>query len=119
MSSRSQSIPILLNLAAAFLGAVGQYLYKVGARDLGRVPLPRNFALWGGMLLFCGVMVLFVAAFRLGGRLSVVYPAYATTFLWATLIAVRVEREPLTPGQILGIGLVILGVSLVAVSARA
>lgn len=31
-------------------------------------------------------MVLFVAAFKKGGELSVLYPIYATTFIWAALI---------------------------------
>jgi hypothetical protein len=32
-------------------------------------------------------MALFVAAFKRGGALSVLYPVYATTFIWAAVIA--------------------------------
>lgn len=109
-----QLIPILLNLAAAVLGAVGQYLYKLGGARMGSTPLVRNWPLFSGMALFCVVMVLFVIAFRLGGRLSVVYPVYATTFVWGTLLAVWFDHEPWTWMQMGGVAVILLGVTMVA-----
>ena len=82
---------------------------------MATVPLFRNWALFSGMALFCVVMVLFVVAFRLGGRLSVVYPVYATTFIWGTLLAVGVDKEPFHWVQVAGIGAILIGVTLVAV----
>jgi len=117
IESASQWIPILLNLLAAILGAVGQYLYKLGALRLGTQPIYRNWPLYSGMVLFCVVMVLFVVAFRLGGRLSVVYPVYATTFVWGTLLAVGLDGEPVTRLQIAGVGVIVAGVTLVALGA--
>src|SRR5690349_17240182 len=93
----SQAIPMLLNLVAAVIGALGQYFYKLGGTRLGTTPFFKNWPLLLGMLLFCGVMVLFVAAFKMGGRLSVVYPVYATTFVWGTLLAAWLEKEPVSP----------------------
>ena len=110
----SQGIPIFLNLLAAVLGAAGQYLYKIGGNHLGTVPIYRNWHLFAGMLLFCVVMVLFVWAFKLGGRLSVVYPVYATTFVWGTLLAVGIDKEPFSGMQGLGVAAIVLGVSLIA-----
>ena len=111
----SQTMPIILNLLAAILGAVGQWLYKIGGVNLGVVPLYKNWHLFVGMILFCVVMVLFVVAFKMGGRLSVVYPVYATTFIWGALLAINIEKEPWAWGQIAGIVLVVIGVSCVAV----
>lgn len=106
---KDQLIPAALYLVAAFVGAIGQYAYKVGGNQLTKVPLYLNIPLIAGIVLFCLVMILFVFSFKLGGRLSVVYPIYATTFIWGTLIGVYVDKEPVTPYQVLCIILVVLG----------
>ncbi len=74
---------IVMFLIAALLGAAGQYLYKSGAdRASGAVAsYLLNARLWGGVICYVAVMVLFVAAFRRGGQLSVLYPLYASTFI--------------------------------------
>lgn len=110
----SQTLPILLNLAAAIIGATGQWLYKIGGKQLGTIPLMKNWQLFVGVILFCMVMVLFVTAFKLGGKLSVVYPVYATTFVWGMLIAVNFDHEPWAWSQVAGISLIVAGVSVIA-----
>lgn len=112
--SANQFWPIILNLVAAVVGAAGQALYQVGGLQLGSVPLWKNVPLFLGMILFCAVMVLFVVAFKMGGKLSVVYPIYATTFVWGTLIAVYFRGESISAMQIAGLVVIIAGVSLVA-----
>ena len=115
---QSQTIPILLNLVAAVLGAFGQYLFKLGSGRLGVVPLWKNWPLLAGVLIFCAVMFCFVSGFRLGGRLSVTYPIYATTFVWGFLNAVLINREAWTLLQLSGILVILLGVTLVALGSR-
>jgi drug/metabolite transporter (DMT)-like permease len=112
----SQTLPIMLNLIAAVLGAVGQWFYKIGGKQLGIIPIFKNWQLFIGMVLFCIVMVLFVYAFKLGGRLSVVYPVYATTFVWGMLIAINLDHEPWAWSQVMGVAFVVLGVSVIAFS---
>lgn len=109
-----QTIPILLNLLAAALGALGQYAYKIGGLQMGQVSLLKNYSLWLGVLLFCGVMVLFVMGYKLGGRMSVVYPFYATTFVWGALIGKYLEKEPMNAMMMAGIGLIVTGLILIA-----
>lgn len=113
----SQIYPILINLFAAIVGAVGQYLYKIGAHRLKDVPIYQNWQILIGMALFTFVMVLFIIAFRMGGRMNVVYPMYATTFIWGSLIGVLIDKEPWSPMQIVGVVIVILGISMVAIFA--
>lgn len=115
----SQTIPIILNLVAALFGAFGQYFYKGGAAKLRLVPIVQNVPLILGVLSFVVVMGLFVASYRLGGRISVVYPVYATTFLWATAIEIFLEKSPVTILHFVGIALVMLGVSLIAMFSNA
>lgn len=110
----SQTLPILINLGAAFLGAFGQYAYKVGALRLKEVPLYLNWQIFIGMVLFIGVMVMFIIGFKQGGKLSVTYPMYATTFIWGTLLGVVIDKEVIVWPQVFGIGLVVLGISVIA-----
>jgi drug/metabolite transporter (DMT)-like permease len=108
----SQKIPILLNCVAAFLGAFGQYYYKRGSALMARQPL--NWPLILGVLLFCGVMVLFVMSYKLGGKISVVYPFYATTFIWGTLIGMVLEKEVVRTGHFVGLAFLLVGLTVIA-----
>ena len=110
----SQTWPMILNLVAAVIGAVGQWLYKLGSQQLGHISIWKNWQIFVGMFLFCIVMVLFVIAFKMGGRLAVTYPIYATTFIWGTGIAIYFDKEPWAWMQLAGIGLIVVGVSFVA-----
>lgn len=114
----NQTYPIILNLVAAFVGAFGQYAYKIGAGRLKEVPIFQNWQLFLGMFLFCLVMILFVIAFKNGGRISVTYPVYATTFIWGTLIGIFIDKEPFSMVQSVGVLLVVVGVSMVAFFAK-
>ena len=110
-----QTLPIVLNLIAAVFGAVGQYFYKVGAARLGSAPIWKNWEIALGAILFIGVMGLFIAAFKAGGKLSVTYPVYATTFAWGLLLGAVVEKESINAGQIAGVLLILAGVALVGI----
>jgi len=114
MAQNSQFVPILLNIFAAFVSAFGQYLYKIGSAKLGVEPIYKNYHIFSGIVLFTVVMVLFLTAFKLGGRLSVTYPIYASTFLWGTLIGVYFDKEPWSYGQALGVFLILVGITFVA-----
>lgn len=110
----SQLIPIVLNAIAAIVGALGQLFYKRGSEQIGQIPLWTNINLLLGCLMFCGVMVFFVIAYKMGGKMSVVYPFYATTFLWSSVISVFVLGERIGVMQGVGIAAVFAGVSLIA-----
>ena len=57
-------------------------------------------------------MVLFVAAFKKGGALTVLYPVYATTFIWAALLALYVYGTPIKVVNVAGMGLLVAGMYL-------
>jgi multidrug transporter EmrE-like cation transporter len=108
---QTTSAPIIMFVIAAFLGALGQFLYKSGADRAGGsvVSYLLNARLLGGVLCYVAVMVLFVAAFKKGGALTVLYPIYATTFIWAALIAWMVYGTPIRPVNMAGMLLLIAG----------
>lgn len=110
----SQKIPILLNIIAAFLGALGQYAYKKGGLKLSLVPVLQNYSLIAGILLFCGVMACFVLGYKMGGRISVVYPFYATTFVWGSLIGFILEKEPFRWNLAMGTMCIMVGLIVIS-----
>ena len=101
-------------LVASLLGALGQYFYKSGADSAGGSlwSYLANLRIVVGVACYIGVMVLFVAAFRKGGSLTVLYPVYATTFIWAALLALYVYGTPIKGANILGMAFLILGMYL-------
>ncbi|MCC9608469.1 hypothetical protein LOC68_10115 [Blastopirellula sp. JC732] len=105
---------ILLFLLASLIGAVGQFLYKSGADAAGGSisSYLLNPRILGGVVCYIAVMVLFVAAFKKGGALSVLYPVYATTFIWAALIGLLAYETPIRPINVAGMLLLIGGMYL-------
>ena len=108
---RAPLVSLLLFLLASILGALGQFLYKGGADAAGGGLL--SYLLNGRILLgvacYAAVMVLFVAAFRRGGSPAVLYPVYASTFIWAALISLAAFGTPIRPVNVAGMVLLILG----------
>jgi drug/metabolite transporter superfamily protein YnfA len=111
---KTDLMSIALFAIAALLGAIGQFLYKAGAEKA-------HSSLWSyainpriltGVVCYIAVMVLFVAAFRRGGSPAVLYPVYASTFIWAALIAQVVHKTQITQLNILGMVCLVLGMLL-------
>ncbi len=107
-------LSIVFFLLASLLGALGQFLYKSGAERAmeGVSSYLLNPRLLGGVLCYIAVMVLFVAAFKRGGALSVLYPIYATTFIWAAVIAYFAYDTAIKPIHVAGMLLLIGGMFL-------
>lgn len=107
-------ISILYFIVASLLGAIGQFLYKSGAERTtdALVSYLVNGRIWGGVVCYVLVMVLFVAAFKRGGALSVLYPVYATTFIWAALIAFLAYGTPIKLANLAGMALLVGGMFL-------
>ncbi|MEZ6061685.1 MAG: hypothetical protein R3C19_15160 [Planctomycetaceae bacterium] len=115
---KTPAVSVVLFAIAALLGAIGQYLYKSGAESaqgsvMSYVVNPR---LAGGVICYVAVMVLFVAAFRKGGSLTVLYPIYASTFIWAALVAWRAYGTPIRMVNVAGMLLMIAGMYLMGKS---
>ncbi len=108
------AISIIFFLIASLLGALGQYLYQSGAAAAGEsiASYLVNPRLLAGAVCYIAVMVLFVAAFKRGGALTVLYPIYATTFIWAALLALVFYETPIKPVNVGGMVLLVLGMYL-------
>ena len=111
---RTPLISVIFFLIASGLGAFGQFLYKAGAEHTfsSWQSYVLNWRLLLGVLCYIAVMILFIAAFKQGGAMSVLYPVYATTFIWAALIGLLVYGEPIKLLNVLGMALLIGGMYL-------
>ncbi len=111
---KTPAASVVMFLGAAFLGALGQYLYKTGAdRAPGSIDsYVLNWRLLSGVACYVAVMVLFVAAFKRGGSMGVLYPLYASTFIWGALIAYWAFGTPIRPVNILGMATLVAGMYL-------
>jgi drug/metabolite transporter (DMT)-like permease len=70
-----------------------------------------NGPILAGVVCYALVMACFVAGFRAGGSPAALYPVYATTFIWAALIARVAHGVAIAPLHVAGMVLIIAGVS--------
>ncbi|MBT3199734.1 MAG: hypothetical protein HN350_07440 [Phycisphaerales bacterium] len=108
---------ILLFLIASLIGAIGQFFYKEGAQgaaDKSLMSFIVNWRIWVGVVCYIAVMVLFIVAFRIGGEMTVLYPIYASTFVWAMLIGTLYLKEPMSLYKLCGVLLIMGGMYLIA-----
>ena len=111
---KTSPLAVVCFVVAAFLGAVGQFFYKSGAEktDGTFASYIFNVRLLAGVVCYIAVMVLFVAAFKRGGALTVLYPIYASTFIFAAIIAWFAYGTPIRPVHLAGFALLIAGMYL-------
>jgi len=105
---------IVFFIVASLLGAAGQFFYKSGAARAGSDLLSYllNPRLLAGVACYAGVMVLFIAAFKRGGALSVLYPIYASTFIFSAIGARHIFGEPILAVNVFGMVLLVAGMFL-------
>jgi len=107
--------PIFLTAVSAFIGSVGQLEFKRGAEnlELNIHRLLTNYHLGYGLLLYaCSTLIYIYALSR--GRLSIIYPIIATSYIWTTIFAKIFLREPVNLTNWAGITLILMGVTLVS-----
>ncbi len=111
MLLKTPLLAIISVLAASMLGAVGQFLFEYGAQHGkgGITGFLINPWIHTGIAGYLLVMVLFTYAFSIGGTVRVLYPLYATTFIWAALIAWIACNQVIQPIHVTGMIILIIG----------
>ncbi|NIL94318.1 MAG: hypothetical protein GTO71_07740 [Woeseiaceae bacterium] len=101
-------------MIAAILAGAAPFLFEYGAKNTqGKiVAFITSPYIIAGMMTYVTVMVFFTYAFRLGGTVRVLYPIYATMFIWAAIIAWLLHGDPIRPVHVLGMGLLLTGIVL-------
>ena len=105
----------LLTASSAFIGSIGQIEFKRGSETLrfNIQALITNYHLLAGLSLYALSTLIYIYALS-KGRLSIIYPIIATSYIWTTLFARMFLNEPVNPTNWAGIALILLGVTLVS-----
>jgi len=105
----------LLTASSAFIGSIGQIEFKRGSETLrfNIQALITNYHLLAGFFLYALSTLIYIYALS-KGRLSIIYPIIATSYIWTTLFARMFLNEPVNLTNWAGIALILLGVTLVS-----
>ena len=93
---------------------------KHGANHLtgaGLIGILTNLPLLTGYFLYGINTVLLVLALR-QGHLSVLYPIIALTYVWVTILSPMFFVDHINAFKVTGVGLIVVGVSLIGVGSR-
>jgi len=104
---------IVLVLLSTTLTSAGQLFFKFGADKLSLENLLSNYLLFIGIILYIVALVIFILALK-NNELSLLYPLYATSYIWVSLLSMFFLNETMNLFKWLGIFLIIMGVSFVA-----
>lgn len=103
-------------ILCTIIGSFGALLLKIGANkvSLNLRRLIKNYALIGGLLLYGFSTIIFIIALK-HGELSVLYPFVAMVYVWIIILSKVFLKERLNLAKIVGIVLIIAGVSLIGI----
>ena len=109
----------LLVVCCTIIGAGAQVLIKMGAGALGPNPtmvqtalaMLLTPALFAGYAMYGVSTVLLVLALR-HGQLSLLYPVFAMTYVWVTVLSVVVFHESMNVFKLAGIAIIVGGIAV-------
>jgi multidrug transporter EmrE-like cation transporter len=109
----------LLVVCCTIIGAAAQVLIKKGAVALGpnatiaqtALAMILNPALFAGYSMYGISTILLVLALR-HGHLSLLYPVFAMTYVWVTILSVAVFHEAMNPYKLGGILTIVAGIAV-------
>lgn len=110
-----------LTLVAAVFTALAQYLFKLNVKEfefsLGHIVgvLSKRGTIAGVGMYFIG-LVFYIYALSNEPTISLVYPIFASTFIFVLLISKFTLNEPINARRILGMLLITAGIGVVALT---
>ena len=119
-ASHTSLSSIALVVASTVIGAAAQIMLRFGADNLnssGLRGILTNWPLLGGYACLGFMTILVVLALR-GGQLSVLYPIIALTYVWVTILSPMFFKDDINASKIIGLALIIAGVSFIGAGSR-
>lgn len=103
-----------LVIVATFIGAFGALFLKYGAEKMTRKSKLSflNMKLLFGTFLYGFSSIFFLIALK-NGELSVLYPITSLSYVWISLLSIKMLGEKMNFFKWLGITAILLGVSLI------
>lgn len=113
---RTSGLAILLIILGTFLTSTAQIFYKTGADrlSLSFVNMLTNFYLPVGVFIYILAGVLMLVAFK-HGEVSVLYPIFATSYIWVMLSSRFFFGEAFNMHRWIGVGIIVFGITLVSI----
>ncbi len=112
---------IALVVTCTIFGAIAQILTRFGADDLDPSAFAHgiltNWWLLGGLCCLGVNTLLLIVALR-EGQLSVLYPIIALTYVWVVILSPMFFDDAINLLKALGVGVIVLGVSLIGWGSR-
>lgn len=118
-TSGTPTSSILFVFGASVLGSIGAAFLKAGAEHIHRDlrSLITNWRLAAGITFFLASSILYLRGVK-DGELTVLYPMVSLGYVW-TLVWSRIFfGEPWTRGKLLGVGVILCGIVLLALGNR-
>ena len=109
----------LIVVCSTLINAAAQVLIKNGVGALGDHPTMLHAAmamilnpwLFSGYSMYGVSMVLLVLALR-HANLSLLYPVFAMTYVWVTILSVVIFHESVNPYKLAGILTIVAGIAI-------
>jgi len=108
---------VLLIIVDTFLMALGQLFLKLGMNNFNINTLFINYFLILGLGLYGLSAIIFVVALK-SGELSVLYPIFATTYIWVALLSLYVLNESINELRWIGIIIIGIGIGFMGIGGR-
>lgn len=111
---KTSTLAIILIITSTFLNTFAQVMYKFGANilEFNFLSIITNLPLILGLITYAiSAMIMIIALKK--GELSVLYPIFATGYVWVTLVSGYLFNEQLNLYKWIGIFIIIIGVSLI------
>ena len=104
-------------ITATIFLTISQIFYKMGANRLSLASWYTNWYIPVGIIL-CGVSgVLLILALK-KGEVTVLYPIFATAFIWVLVLSKYIFAEPFTSQKWIGVAIVIFGIILIGIGSN-
>lgn len=117
MSTKLWAVGIIL--FSTLLTSTAQLFYKFGAEKLSFdiLSIITNLELIMGMILYAVGGILLILSFR-GGEVSVLYPIFATSYIWVSFLSIYFLGEVMNIFKWLGVFTIIAGISLIGYGSK-
>jgi multidrug transporter EmrE-like cation transporter len=123
-ASAARRRPVTLVFLCTLIGAAAQIFMKTGAHAIHYPSLAAavfgtltNLPLMLGYCLY-GINTFLLALALREGELSMLYPIIALTYVWVTVLSLRIFHETMNPWKALGLALIVLGVGILGRGAK-
>ncbi len=117
MKQKTQRIAIYLVILTTLLTALGQIFFKYASKtfELNLYALITNHFLILGLFFYGIASITLIMGLR-KGEISTLYPIIALSYVWVLLASFFLFKEQIVTLQIIGIIMIILGVSVMGVA---